>query len=39
LGRVYIKVKMQFNCTLFKENSTDEVVLTNGEMVGVFGML
>ncbi|WP_276480144.1 hypothetical protein [Paraflavitalea pollutisoli] len=32
-----LKVKMQFNCTLHKENSTETTVLTNGEMVGLFG--
>lgn len=38
-GTYYVKVKMQFNCTLYKVNSTETVVLTNGEMVSYFGKI
>lgn len=38
-GTYYIKVKMQFNCKLYKENSTEVATLTNGEMVAYFGKI
>jgi hypothetical protein len=38
-GTYYVKVKMQFNCVLYKENSGLSVQLTNGEMVGYFGKI
>jgi hypothetical protein len=39
LGRVYIKVKMQFNCKLYNETTGEMKECKNGEMVAVFGML
>jgi hypothetical protein len=39
LGRVYIKVKMQFNCKLYNETTGVMKELKNGEMVAVFGQL
>jgi hypothetical protein len=38
-GTFYIKVKMQFNCTLYKAGTTQSVTLTNGEMLGYFGKI
>lgn len=38
-GTYYIKVKMQFNCTLYKENSIETATLTNGEMLAYFGKI
>jgi len=35
----YIKVKMQFNCKLYKEYTGEMKQLTNGEMVGLFGKI
>lgn len=35
----YVRVKMQFNCKLYKQGSTEMVQLTNGEMVGLFGKI
>lgn len=39
IGRYYIKVKMQFNCKLYKEGTGEMKQLTNGEMVGLFGQI
>jgi hypothetical protein len=40
LGTLYIKVKMEFNCTLYKvSDPTKTLQLTNGEMVGYFGKI
>ena len=36
-GRYYLKVKMQFNCKLYKEGTFETKVLTNGESVFPFG--
>lgn len=36
-GVYRLKVKMEFSCTLYKANSTETAVLTNGEMVSIFG--
>jgi hypothetical protein len=38
-GTYYVKVKMQFNCTLYKVGTNETVVLTNGEMLGFFGKI
>jgi hypothetical protein len=38
-GTYYVKVKMQFNCILYKENTNLSMQLTNGEMVGYFGKI
>jgi len=38
-GTYYVKVKMQFNCTLYKVGGTETVTLTNGEMLGFFGKI
>jgi hypothetical protein len=35
----YIRVKMQFNCKLYKEGTGEMKELTNGEMVGLFGKI
>jgi hypothetical protein len=35
----YIRVKMQFNCKLYKEGTGEMIQLTNGEMVGLFGKI
>ena len=35
----YIRVKMQFNCKLYKEGTGEMMQLTNGEMVGLFGKI
>jgi len=35
----YIRVKMQFNCKLYKEGTGEMIQLTNGEMVGLFGQI
>jgi hypothetical protein len=34
-----LKVKMQFNCKLYKEDTGEMKELTNGEMVGLFARL
>ncbi|MHA4846048.1 hypothetical protein ACX0G7_17865 [Flavitalea antarctica] len=39
IGNYYIKVKMQFNCILFRDNSNEQVELKNGEFVGLFGKI
>jgi hypothetical protein len=39
LGNYYIKVKMQFNCKLYNENTGAMKPATNGEIVVYFGML
>lgn len=39
LNNYYIKVKMQFNCKLYKESTGEMIQLTNGEMVGLFGKI
>lgn len=39
IGDYYIKVKMQFSCKLYNENTGDMKQLTNGEMVALFGKL
>jgi hypothetical protein len=38
-GTYYLKVKMQFNCVLYKEGTNTLISLTNGEMVGYFGKI
>lgn len=38
-GTYYVKVKMQFSCVMYKENTTMSMQLTNGEMVGYFGKI
>ena len=38
LGKYYVKVKSQFNCTLY-DDSGNSMPLTAGEMVGDFGPL
>lgn len=37
LGRYYIEVKMQFKCNLYNYDTGEKKILTNGEMVGLFG--
>lgn len=39
LGRVYIKVKMQFDCKLYNQATGAMKELKNGEMVAIFGQL
>jgi hypothetical protein len=36
-GTYHIKVRMQFNCTLFRDGTNEQVELKNGEFVGLFG--
>jgi hypothetical protein len=38
-GRLYVKVKMQFNCKLYNINTGAVKTCTNGELVAYFGML
>lgn len=38
-GTYYVKVKMQFSCTLYKANGGGTVTLTDGEMVAYFGKI
>jgi hypothetical protein len=38
-GRLYIKVKMQFNCKFYNVNTGATKTCTNGELVAYFGML
>lgn len=38
-GTYYVKVKMQFNCILYKEGTNETATLTNGEMVAYFGKI
>lgn len=39
IGTYYVKVKMQFNCTLYKVGGNETLTLTNGEMLGFFGKI
>jgi hypothetical protein len=38
-GILYLRVKMQFNCKLYKEGTGEMRPLTNGEFVGLFGKI
>jgi hypothetical protein len=38
-GRLYLKVKMQFNCKFYNVNTGAVKTCTNGELVAYFGML
>jgi hypothetical protein len=38
-GKLYLKVKLQFNCKLYNANTGAVKTLTNGELVAYFGML
>ena len=38
-GILYVRVKMQFNCKLYKEGTGEMRLLTNGEFVGLFGKI
>jgi hypothetical protein len=38
-GTYYLKVKMEFNCTLYKVGTSETATLTNGEMLAFFGKI
>ncbi|WP_315817917.1 hypothetical protein [Paraflavitalea speifideaquila] len=38
-GTYFLKVKMEFNCILYKAGTTETATLTNGEMLAYFGKI